>query len=90
MSTPAANLTFHVPLIIAGFAILVLYVPESPPDASAGGTTIARVSIGTMTAIRRLNIGLYLSGGPADDVAGNVRRQVGRVVGRAGDPASSE
>ena len=64
VSVPAWNSILHAPLRLAGSLIVARYVPdgtrevpESAVLANAGVGAIASVSVGTMTAIQRLNIG---------------------------------
>jgi len=62
VSVPAWNSIVHTPLRLAGSLIVAWYFPEGTREvqcvvlADAEVAVIARVSVGTMTAIQRLNI----------------------------------
>jgi hypothetical protein len=63
VSVPAWNSILHTPFRLAGSLIVAWYVPEGTREvpecavlANAGVAANARVSVGTMTAIQRLNI----------------------------------
>src|ERR1035437_437344 len=73
--------------MLAGLVILVLEVPESPPDASAMGAMVAMVSSGTMTAIRRLSIGSTRAGSArsADRLRTRLRLRVRAAHARRAD-----